>query len=238
MLPPYERSARLYDAIHDAEGKDYAKEADAILQLLAGRHSPTATLLDVACGTGRHLEHFSQHLRCVGVDVHEGMLTVARERCPEVPFVRADMVTLDIGQHFDVVTCLFSAIGYAKTEERLHQAVASMARHLNPGGVLVVEPWFQSEQWFDGFLSMTSIDKPQMKAARVSLSRRKGEMALMDFHYVVGTPEGIDGFVEHHELALFGWDQYREAFDQCGLSTEIDKVGLTGRGLIIGHRAA
>ena len=37
----------------------------------------------------------------------------------------------------DVVTCLFSSIGYARTTDRLNAAVASMADHLLPGGVLI-----------------------------------------------------------------------------------------------------
>lgn len=47
--------------------------------------------------------------------------------------------------------------------------------------------------------------------------------------------DGIDTFVEHHELGLFTWDQYRSAFEQAGLETQVDEVGLLGRGLVLGR---
>ena len=51
------------------------------------------------------------------------------------------MTAFDLGCRFDVVTCLFSSIGYVGTVERLDQAIATMAAHLEPGGTLIVEPW-------------------------------------------------------------------------------------------------
>lgn len=53
------RSQELYDAVYDAVGKDYQAEARAVLERVAElRGSEPASVLDVACGTGRHLEHF------------------------------------------------------------------------------------------------------------------------------------------------------------------------------------
>lgn len=235
VLSSDERAARLYDAIHDAEGKDYARESKMVVDLVNAHVANAESLLDVACGTGRHLEQFSRHLRCAGIDNDAGMLAVARARCPNVPLTQADMVDFDLGTQFDVVTCLFSAVGYAMTTDRLNQAVVSMARHLRPGGVLIVEPWFQPEQWFEGYLSMSSVDQPELKAARISISRRKGDIAVMDFHYLVGSTGRIDSFIEHHELALFSWDQYRSAFEHAGLEPDIDESGLIGRGLVLGQ---
>jgi ubiquinone/menaquinone biosynthesis C-methylase UbiE len=235
VLEPHVRSARLYDAVHEAEGKDYAREAGAVLALVRSRVPDAASLLDVACGTGRHLEHFAAHLRCTGLDVDEGMLAVARDRCPEVPLVQGDMVDFELGARFDAVTCLFSAIGYTLTSDRLDRAVSAMARHLRPGGVLIVEPWFQPEQWEEGYLSMSSVSGPDLKVARMSLSERREQVAVMDFHYLVGTADGVESFVEHHELALFTWAQYRAAFARAGLEPEVDHAGLIGRGLVVGE---
>src|SRR5262245_14866436 len=107
----FERSADLYDPFYDALGKDYPAEARVALRLArraTGRRPQS--LLDVACGTGRHLETFAARVpRCVGADLDPAMLTIARRRCPGVRFAQADMATLALGQCFDVVVCLFSA---------------------------------------------------------------------------------------------------------------------------------
>ncbi|HLI72313.1 MAG TPA: class I SAM-dependent methyltransferase [Acidimicrobiales bacterium] len=231
---PYVRSARVYDAVNEAEGKDYAREADAILELIRDRAPGATSLLDVACGTGRHLEHFARHLRCEGVDRDAGMLELAKKRCPEVPFTRADMTDFDLGRRFDAVVCLFSTVGHLLTTERLGAAVQAMARHLSADGVLIVEPWFQPAQWMDGYLSLVSVDLPDLKVARLSISGRRGNIAELDFHYLVGAHADVDAFVEHYELALFTWEEYRAAFERAGLVPEVDEHGLTGRGLVVG----
>jgi SAM-dependent methyltransferase len=233
VLEPYARSAKLYDLVNEAEGKDYGRESTFVLDVIRARVPDAASLLDVACGTGRHLEHLSSHLRCAGLDRDEGMLAIARERCPDVPLRRGDMVDFDLGEQFDAVVCLFSAIGYTMSSERLDRAVRSMARHVRPGGVLIVEPWIQPELWLDGYVSLACVDRPDLKVARVSTSSRRGDVAVLDFHYLVGTSDGIEGFVEHHELALFGWDPYRAAFERAGLAPEVDEQGLIGRGLVV-----
>jgi SAM-dependent methyltransferase len=227
--------AQLYDAVHDADGKDYVRESQRILELVSAHVPAARSLLDVACGTGRHLEQWSAHLRCTGIDLDEGMLAVARQRCPGVRFAVGDMADFDLGERFDVVTCLFSSIGYTATTDRLHATVASMARSLRRGGILIVEPWFQPEWWSEGFVSLTTVDRPDLKIARVSRSGRAGDMALMDFEYVVATPDGIEHHREHHELALFTWDEYRAAFRRAGLTVDIDEHGLIGRGLLVGR---
>jgi ubiquinone/menaquinone biosynthesis C-methylase UbiE len=107
-------------------------------------------LLDVACGTGRHLEFLSTSMQCVGVDIEPALLVIAQRRCPTVTFAPADMRALDLGRTFDVVTCLFSSIGYMATAEDLHQSIRSMSSHLRPGGLLIIEPWFHPETWTAG----------------------------------------------------------------------------------------
>ena len=54
---PFEKSADYYDVIYDAVGKDYRKEARRIHQLIRiHKKSKGKALLDVACGTGRHIK--------------------------------------------------------------------------------------------------------------------------------------------------------------------------------------
>ena len=80
-----------------------------------------ATLLDVACGTGRHLEYFVREASCVGLDIEPGLLAVAGRRCPGVELVPGDMTDFELGRTFDAVTCLFSSIGYVRTVEGLRR---------------------------------------------------------------------------------------------------------------------
>ena len=49
----FSRSAHLYDAIYSF--KDYAGEAETLRALVEERAPGARSLLDVACGTGKHL---------------------------------------------------------------------------------------------------------------------------------------------------------------------------------------
>ena len=231
----FSQSAADYDAIY--HWKNYEREAEALLGLIR-QHSrrPVRTLLDVACGTGQHLAFLREHFAVMGLDLDPGLLAVARQCCPETEFVEADMVSFDLGQHFDAVTCLFSAIGYVKTVPRLGQAVRSMARHLEPGGVLIIEPWFGPDSWHVGTVHAVFVDKPGLKIARMSISEREDRLSCNEFHYLVATTDGVRHFTERHELGLFTQEEYTQAFSASGLDVMFDFDGLTGRGLYIGTR--
>lgn len=228
--------AALYDVFSDALGKDYAAEARTVLRLVRSRGVRPRSLLDVACGTGRHVDHFARGLRCVGVDLDTEMLAVAADRCRAATFVEADMLDLDLGERFDVVTCLFSSIAYVRTVPKLRRAVRAMATHLNPGGILVVEPWYRREVWDeDGSgVDLLVVDEPDRKAVRICRSSRRGDLSAMDFDCLIADADGTRRYRERHELRLFETEHYVDAFEAAGLTVSWDEYGLWGHGLVLG----
>lgn len=233
--PMFAKSARYYDIIYDAKAKNYAQEAMQIHQLISKhKKSSDMGLLDVACGTGRHISYLREYCAIEGLDLDPKLLAIARKRNPGVRFHRANMVSFDLRKRFDAVTCLFSAIGYVKTLPNLRRAVKSMAHHLNPGGVLIVEPWLTPQKYQKGRVDGLFVDEPKLKIARMNNTTFKGKISRIDFHYLVGTPDGIHHLIERHELGLFSHDEYMEAFRSAGLYTLHDQDGLIGRRLYIG----
>jgi ubiquinone/menaquinone biosynthesis C-methylase UbiE len=234
----YSESAHLYDTIYLSQGKDYAAEARRIHELgLQYQKSAGNSLLDVACGTGLHAGYLSEFYQVEGVDLDEQMLVAAREKHPGVPFQAGDMRDFNLGRQFDVITCLFSAIGYMKDTTQLRQAIGNMGKHLKPGGVMLIEPWFTPETWHPGSVHSLFVDQPDLKIVRMNLSERKGNISFFTFHFLVGTSKGVEHFSEYHELALFTHDEYLESFRANNLDVLYDTDGLYGRGLYIGKRA-
>jgi SAM-dependent methyltransferase len=229
----FSESAAWYD--HFYGGKDYAAEAQRITELIRRRRPGARTLLDVACGTGRHLEQLRRDFACEGLDLDDGLLAVARRRLPGMRLTRADMADFDLGRRFDAVTCLFSSVGYLATVERLRAAVSAMARHLEPGGVLVVEPWILPEAWIEGGTTTVEVvEDGNRKLVRVIASSREGAMSVLRVHYAVAADGDVVSADERHELRLFTHDEYAAAFFAAGLDTSWDPEGLIGRGLLIG----
>jgi ubiquinone/menaquinone biosynthesis C-methylase UbiE len=228
-------SEKYYDDIYETMGKDYVAEANKIHELIQKYHRTDGnTLLDVACGTGTHAGLLSEWYNVEGTDLNANMLRVARKKHPGIQFTRSDMRSFYLGRKFDVVTCLFSAIGYMKTRTELQKAIKSMSHHLLAGGVLLVEPWFTKEEWNRGRVSTILVNKPDLKIVRMTRGGIRGNISLLDFQYLVGTSKGIKHIVEHHEFGLFSEADYRDAFAKAGLPVIHDSEGVDGRGLYIG----
>lgn len=231
----YTDHPELYDIEYSF--KDYAAEATTIARLIRDRNPDARMLLDVACGTGKHLEHLRARFECEGVDLDEGLLDVARARLPEVPFERADMRDFDLGRQFDAVTCLFSAIGFVGSLDGLAAAARSLARHVAPGGVLIVEPWLRPDVWRPDTRHLLTHEDEALTLVRLTLSGlRDDRVSTMAMHYLVARPGGADYFVEQLDAYLFTDDEMRAAFEGAGLRVEHDPDGLTGRGLWIATR--
>jgi dTDP-3-amino-3,4,6-trideoxy-alpha-D-glucopyranose N,N-dimethyltransferase len=163
------------------------------------------------------------------------MLEQARQHLLGVPLVQADMRTLQLGSAFDAVICLFSSIGYMRTTAELDAAVVAMARHLNPGGVLVVDGWVRPDAWRDGGSTHAEVAIGEgVKVARVTRSERDGSTTRLEMHHLVATPDRIEHLVDHHELTLFAPAAYEAALGAAGLSVEVTESPMEGRDRYIG----
>lgn len=241
----YGRLARWYDPLYEAAGKDPAAEARALLDLVARMGVDPGSLLDVACGTGAHLATFADDVPdCVGVDVAPVMLAEARRRLGDrVPLHEADMRDLDLGRAFDVVTCLFSAIGHVADATELDAAIACMARHVAPGGVLLVEPWLQPAMILpagrtdDGYRSIDVAETPDGIAARVTRSHVDDDVIVLAMAWAVADADGAHTHEETFRMPLFTSERYLEAVRAAGLDAswhDLDQL-WTGRGLLVGR---
>jgi SAM-dependent methyltransferase len=224
-------SARVYDAL--CRHKDYAA-ASATLCAIVDRLAPDAsTLLDVGCGTGLHLAHLRHRFGVEGLDSSQAMLDVARTRCPGVPLHQGSLVDFDLGRRFDVVTCLFGSIAYARDEPSLRRTARCLVRHLRPEGLVIVEPWVTPERFISGRLVLDTVNEPDLKVARMYVTERRDDVSIFDSSYLVGTPEGVESFRERQELGLFGDSSYRGAFAEAGLEVLDASGDLFGYGLYV-----
>ncbi len=239
----YSKSASYNDAIYDAiydpySGKDYKSESKRLRHLII-RHkrSDGASLLDVPCGTGRHLYYLKAWFDVEGLDINPKMLAIARKRNKEVKLHQGDMLSFRLSKRFDVVTCLFSAIGYMTTARKLRRAIRNMNAHLRPGGVLIVEPWITPRNFRSGTLHAVLVNQPKLKLARIGRSFVRGKTSIIDFHYLTATPRATRYFRAREKFGLFTHSEYLASFRAAGLKVTYDRKGLTGGGLYIGVKS-
>jgi ubiquinone/menaquinone biosynthesis C-methylase UbiE len=230
----YKDLAKYYDYIYS--NKDYAGETTSIKKLIVQfKMNSGNTLLDVACGTGHHIEHLQDEYTCTGVDVNDEMLEQARINVPGIQFLRANMITMNLGQTFDVITCLFSSIGYVKTLTNLKKTLSNFYRHLNEGGVAIIEPWFISEVYSVGSPHMETYSDADLKIARLNVSQRKDDVSVLKMHYLIAERDGeVKHYIDRHELGLFEIKDTLEIIRSVGFQAEYLRDGLLKeRGLYI-----
>lgn len=232
----FEPTTDLYDAFYS--WKDYAVESEKILAMV-GEHGAgrTGSLLDVACGTGEHLRHLVGAFdRVVGIDLLEKFVEIARTKVPTAEIMQGDMRSFDLNETFDLVTCLFSSIGYLTTPDDRRRAITTMASHVADGGLLIVEPWVLPEEWTDNRVHMITIDDEKKKGVRIGNAIRDGRITTLTFEYLVGTPTSMNRYSEEHVAMMSTREELLEDVQAARLEGWWDEEGIMGRGAVIGRR--
>jgi ubiquinone/menaquinone biosynthesis C-methylase UbiE len=232
----YTTLARYYDLIY--KNKDYQREADDLIRLIAKhKKSKGYELLDVACGTGNHLKYLQRRFRCTGLDLNAEMLKIARTKV-NAELVCADMANFHLGKKFDVITCLFSAIGYVLTYERLGETIRNLQKHLKPGGILIIEPWYSRDELRDGVPQMATYDSKDLKIARLSVTGVTETETRIHMHYLIAeTGNSVKHLSEVHKLGNFEIHEILSLMRQAGMKVVYIKKALrSGRGLLVGTR--
>jgi SAM-dependent methyltransferase len=225
----YGRSARFYDALYGS--RDYETAARSLHEKIQLLRPGARRLLDVGCGTGKHLQVLRQWYEVEGVDLNPDLLAIARDRLGDAALYQQDMVVMDTGRRYDVITCLFSAIAYVRTAVNLRRTVQRFRDHLETDGFVFLEPYFSPEQYWTDRVTLNVVDQPDLKIAWMYTSTPPVDnVATIDIHHLVGTPQGVECFAERHEMGLFTPAEYAEAFERAGFNAEFDPGGFFGRG--------
>ena len=232
----FSNSAEYYDRIY-SKFKNYEEECEKIQKILQTEQPQASTILDVACGTGRHAQilHDGYGYSVDGIDLEQKFVETARKNIPSGNFYQADMSNFSLGKTYDIVMCLFSSIGYVKTPKSVIETLKCFKNHLNETGIVIVEPWFTPEVFIPGKIHLTIADDEDVKIVRMGDSQLSGRISRLNFEYLIGTEAGIERLSETHELGLFTTREMTGYFEKAGFEVEYDSDGLFNRGLYIGR---
>jgi SAM-dependent methyltransferase len=146
---PFGRYARYYDALY--ETKDYRNEARYVIEIAStyGSALPDPlSVLDLGCGTGRHLfamKELRPTFGC-GVDLSAEMIEQARaadaSKTGEFVFDVHDARTFRAGTQYDLVMSLFHVFSYQVDDAHATEFLRTARAHMKEDSVLVFDFWF------------------------------------------------------------------------------------------------
>ncbi|MBK8340449.1 MAG: class I SAM-dependent methyltransferase [Flavobacteriales bacterium] len=130
---------RYYKLLYGHRDQDDARDwVEAILNTWSLH--PGSTILDLACGRGRHVRWFNAAgMEATGIDISEESIAEARSLLPGVDLRVQDMREPFAVERFDAAVCLFTSLGYFYTIEDDRKVFSAVAAALKPGGRFVLD---------------------------------------------------------------------------------------------------
>ncbi len=134
-MASYDTFAKFYDAVMG----DRANATERLRGFIRKANPKAKNLLELACGTGSVLKHFSKHYQVHGLDLSKQMLSIAKQKVPQAKLSRQNMVTFRLRETFDVICCVFDSINHVSSFSHWEALFGNIHHHLSTGGVLVFD---------------------------------------------------------------------------------------------------
>ncbi len=134
-MTDYNKFAKFYDEVMG----DRSNSVSIIIDFI-NTHNPKAkSILELATGTGALLKPLSKKYQVSGLDLSQGMLSVAKKNVPKGKFYKKSMVDFVLPEKYDVIMCLFDSINHLMTFSDWKKLLSSSKKHLNKDGVLIFD---------------------------------------------------------------------------------------------------
>jgi SAM-dependent methyltransferase len=138
-----ESYAKYYNLLY--KDKNYAEEYSYICEIIKKHNGLNGkNILDIGCGTGRHLNLFKNDGFSVsGVDSSENMINVAKKilnQDDNLLCVKASEFSFN--KKFDIIISLFHVMSYQTENSELEKVFQNISAHLNDGGLFIFDFWY------------------------------------------------------------------------------------------------
>ena len=206
-------NSRYYHQLYQhRDEQEAAKFIDKLIEYLSPEKG--ASMVDIACGKGRHAIHLSEKgFDVTGIDLSEASIREASQyENDRLHFFQHDMRLPFWINYFKYAFNFFTSFGYFQTDRENQNAIRSIAQSLQPGGILVMDylnPAYVDQQmihqedkiiegtqfsitrWYDDrfFYKKIIIDENNFEAPKI-YTEKVSRFTLHDFEKLF-QPEGL-----------------------------------------------
>lgn len=137
-MDAYGEFAFLYDEL--TSDVNYSLFFSYIKQILEKNNCEPQLVLELACGTGSLTKLLAKDgYDVIAADRSEQMLSVAREKCPDVLFLEQDMTSFELYGTVDLILCMLDSVNYVTDKRKLLSMFRLVNNYLNPGGLFLFD---------------------------------------------------------------------------------------------------
>ncbi|WP_411893701.1 class I SAM-dependent methyltransferase [Winogradskyella sp. A2] len=192
-----------------------------------------AKILELCCGTGRlTLPIRKKGYKITGVDFTASMLTQASakalEEGLEIPFIQADMRTLDLPEKFDLIFIPFNSIHHLYKNEDLFKAFNAVKQHLKEDGLFILDCFNPNIQFIaEGGKELKEISSYITNDGREIVIKEKmhyeskTQVNRIDWHYFIN---GAFDSIQKLDMRMFFPQELNSYIERCGFNI-IHKFG-------------
>lgn len=191
-------------------------EADAFLVRLLGAIDarPRGTVLDLACGAGRHARVMSRlGYSVTGVDLSVESISKARSLSGDEKYEVGDMRTFELGARFDCIVNLFTSFGYFENAEDNARVLERVFEHLEDNGTFVLD-YFNAKRVLS---KMIGQENKKMGNVHFSISKE-----VRNGHICKGIKitEGTEEFQFEERVQLFYFQDFEKMLEISGFDVQ------------------
>lgn len=199
--------------------RDVEEARDGVELVLRVQGPPDGLILDLACGSGRHLAELERRgFAAVGLDLSAELLRRAADEEPDLRLVRGDMRLLPfVDAGFDMVTNFFTSFGYFAEPEEDRQVLEEIRRVLRKGGRFALD-FLNAERVRN---ELVNEDERILAGRRVVQRRRledEGRIVIKEIE--MGTSDGAGVRTFHERVRLYTSQELEMLLGGVGLVTE------------------
>ena len=232
---------QLYGGIADwwpviSPPSEYAEEAALYVEMIRGaardaEAGPVREVLELGSGGGNNASHMKHAFAMTLVEPSNRMRELSQALNPECEHASGDMRSVRLERAFDAVF-VHDAVMYMTTEEDLRAALATVATHLDPGGVALVAPDATAETFSEATEHGGGEDESGRRARYLewTLPPEPGG-SFFETHYAFLLREA-DGSVravhDVHREGLFGRETWLRLFREVGLTASLTPRTIEG----------
>jgi SAM-dependent methyltransferase len=203
---------------------DYAEQcafARRVFQTFAqsGGHE----YLDLACGTGPHLQDMQGHgFVPHGLDNSREMLALAAQRCPAARLQLCDLAAFEQQSCFDLITCFLYSLHYSHPTSAVEQTLQRSFAALKPGGVLLFNAVdARGIQNDAGIATQLTDGADRLSFQSAWYYRGEGEVLDLTLNIARESATGTEHWRDHHTMTALTFPQIDVLLKAAGFEVTI-----------------